>query len=188
MNTLQAPKLYHVHTHLSLLSLFPPTSPPTSPSLSSLSLSLAEARPSASRQARSRAHTPKGLRKLYIGQIDTGRLEMPGIFHKHAKYTLGYTLRLLENQRWVFSFSEKHFHHGQIDPGRKVIPGIFHKHAKYTQHTYGLIKSRLGFPYSEKKIHHGQIGLGRTAMPWIFYTASQVHTPMVLENQLWVFL
>jgi hypothetical protein len=41
MATLQAPKLYHVHTHLSLLSLFPPTSPtsPPPPSLSLLALS-----------------------------------------------------------------------------------------------------------------------------------------------------
>ncbi len=38
MATLQAPKLYHVHTHLSLLYLFPPTSPPPPP-LSPLSLS-----------------------------------------------------------------------------------------------------------------------------------------------------
>lgn len=30
MATLQARKLYHVHTHLSLLSLFPPASPPRS--------------------------------------------------------------------------------------------------------------------------------------------------------------
>jgi hypothetical protein len=64
MATLQAPKLFfHVHTHVSLLSLFPPSSPPPAPSLSLFSLSLAEARPSASRHARSRAHT-KGSEKI----------------------------------------------------------------------------------------------------------------------------
>lgn len=134
--------LPRTHTSLSPLPLSPHF-PPTSPSLSSLSLSREQGQAQAGKQGAE--HTPKGLRKLYVGQIDTGRLDMPGIFHKHAKYTLGYTLRVLENQRWVFSFSEKHFHHGQIDPGRKVIPGIFNKHAKYTPYTYGLIKSRLGF-------------------------------------------
>jgi hypothetical protein len=96
-------------------------------------------------------------KKIHHGQIDTGRLDMPGIFHKHAKYTLGYTHRVLENQRWVFSFSEKHFHHGQIDPGRKVIPVVFHKHANYTLHTYGLIKPRLGFSLTARNFLDGQI-------------------------------
>jgi hypothetical protein len=105
------------------------------------------------------------VKKFNHGQIDTGRLDMPGIFHKHAKYRLGYKLRVLENQRWVFSFSEKLFNHGQIDPGRRVIPGIFHTHAKYTLHTYGLIKPRLGFSLTARNFWDGQIHRAEKTCP-----------------------
>jgi len=92
------------------------------------------------------------------GQIDTGSLDMPGIFHKHAKYTLGYKLRVLENQRWVFSFSEKCFHHGQIGLGRTALPWIFYTASQvHSTHTNGLGKSALGFSVTARNFRDGQI-------------------------------
>ncbi len=82
MASLQAPKLYHVHTHLSLLSLFPPTSPPSSP----LSLfSLSRGSKAKRKQARKEQSTHQRVWENLISGRYPGRMIMPGIFHKHAK-------------------------------------------------------------------------------------------------------
>jgi hypothetical protein len=111
--------LPRTHTSLSPLPLSPHF-PPTSPSLSSLSLSRKQGQAQAGKQAAE--HTPKGLRKLYIGQIDTGRMDMPGIFHKHAKYTLH--TRALENQRWVFVTVRNKFITGRYIRADWTCPGF----------------------------------------------------------------